>query len=51
MNTQTEVASIEVAKLVEDAIFWFEERTELLSDIAECEGNITLANNAGDDVK
>lgn len=38
MNTQTEVAPIEVAKLVEDAIFWFEQRIGALNDITECEG-------------
>ena len=43
MNTQTEVAPLEVAKLVEDAIFWFEQRIETLNDIAECKGGVVLA--------
>ena len=51
MNTQTEVAPLEVAKLVEDAIFWFEQRIETLNDIVECEGNVVLASNNGEETK
>lgn len=51
MNTQTEVAPIEVAKLVEDAIFWFEQRMEMLNDIVESEGYVVLAIADGDDKK
>lgn len=51
MDIQTEVAPIEVAKLVEDAIFWFEQRIETLNDIVECEGNVVLASNNGEETK
>ena len=51
MDIQTEVAPLEVAKLVEDAIFWFEQRIETLNDIVECEGNVVLASNNGEETK
>ena len=51
MNTQTEVAPIEVAKLVEDTIFWFEQRMEMLNDIVESEGYVVLASANGEDKK
>jgi hypothetical protein len=51
MNTQTEVAPLEVAKLVEDAIFWFEQRIETLNDIAECKGGVVLAPTNGEESK
>ena len=51
MNTQTEVAPLEVAKLVEDAIFWFEQRIETLYDIVQCEGYVVLASNNGEEKK
>ncbi|WOE42917.1 hypothetical protein [Acinetobacter chinensis] len=51
MNTQTEVAPIEVAKLVEDAIFWFEQRIDTLSDIAESKENIVIAKSIGDNLE
>ena len=51
MDIQTEVAPLEVAKLVEDAIFWFEQRIETLNDIVECEGNVVLASNNGEEKK
>jgi len=51
MNTQTEVAPLEVAKLVEDAIFWFEQRIETLNDIAECKGDVVLASTNGEESK
>ena len=51
MNTQTEVAPIEVAKLVEDAIFWFEQRIGALNDITECEGTVVLASKNGEETK
>ena len=51
MNTQTEVAPLEVAKLVEDAIFWFEQRIETLNDIAECKGGVVLASTNGEESK
>ena len=40
-----------MAKLVEDAIFWFEQRIETLNDIVECEGNVALASNNGEETK
>ena len=51
MDIQTEVAPLEVAKLVEDAIFWFEQRIETLNDIVQCEGNVVLASNNGEETK
>lgn len=51
MDIKTEVAPLEVAKLVEDAIFWFEQRIETLNDIVECEGNVVLASNNGEETK
>ncbi|AUT33940.1 hypothetical protein BFR69_00865 [Acinetobacter pittii] len=44
-NTQdkTACADLDVAKLVEDTIFWFEQRMETLNDIANSEGNVVLA--------
>ena len=51
MDIQTEVAPLEVAKLVEDAIFWFEQRIDTLNDIVECEGNVVLASNNGEETK
>lgn len=51
MDTQTESASIEVAKLVEDTIFWFEQRIETLNDIADCEANVILASTNGEESK
>ncbi|WPO67594.1 hypothetical protein SDC64_01195 [Acinetobacter haemolyticus] len=49
MDIKTEVAPIEVAKLVEDAIFQFEQRIEMLNDIVESEGYVVLASTDGDD--
>ena len=40
-----------MAKLVEDAIFWFEQRIETLNDIVECKGNVVLASNNGEETK
>ncbi|WP_151789987.1 hypothetical protein [Acinetobacter junii] len=51
MDIKTEVAPIEVTKLVEDAIFWFEQRMELLNDIIESEGCVVLAKAGSDDKK
>ncbi|WP_244939733.1 hypothetical protein [Acinetobacter guerrae] len=51
MDIQTEVAPIEVAKLVEDAIFWFEQRIEALNDIVESEGHVILASQNGSESK
>ena len=51
MDIQTEVAPLEVAKLVEDAIFWFEQRIETLKDIIECEGRVVLASSNGEDTR
>ena len=43
------IASLEVAKLVEDTVFWFEERIEILNDIVESEGQVVLASKTGED--
>lgn len=51
MNIQTEVASLEVAKLVEDAIFWFEERIETLNDLANSKEPIVLASGNKKDLE
>lgn len=51
MNMDTQTAPIEVAKLVEDTIFWFEQRIETLNDIADCEENVVLASTNGKESK
>lgn len=51
MDIQTEIAPLEVAKLVEDAIFWFEERIETLNDLAESKEPIVLASGSKKDLK
>lgn len=51
MDTRTESAPIEIAELVEDAIFWFEQRLEALNDIVESKGVVVLASNADDENK
>lgn len=50
-NTNTAFASMDVAKIVEDSIFWFEQRIEMLNDILEAKGTIVLANPDGTDLK
>ncbi|HEN9526049.1 TPA: hypothetical protein ACRZR3_001255 [Acinetobacter baumannii] len=45
---QTVSATQDIAKLVEDTIFWFEQRMETLNDIADCEGNVVLAGEGGE---
>ncbi|EHU1446253.1 hypothetical protein A1Z84_RS14440 [Acinetobacter baumannii] len=49
-NTQdkTACADLDVAKLVEDTIFWFEQRMETLNDIAGSVGNVVLAGEGGE---
>ena len=51
MNIQTEVAPLEVAKLVEDAIFWFKERIETLNDLANSKEPIVLASGNKKDLE
>lgn len=45
---QTACATLDVAKLVEDTVFWFEQRIETLTDIVNCEGNVVLAGEGGE---
>ncbi|MER8256021.1 hypothetical protein ABS250_16730 [Acinetobacter nosocomialis] len=45
---QTVSATQDITKLVEDTIFWFEQRMETLNDIADCEGNVVLAGEGGE---
>lgn len=46
---QTACAPLDVAKIVEDAIFWFEQRIETLNDIVGAEGTVVLASKNGED--
>lgn len=48
---QTVCAPLDVAKLVEDTVFWFEQRIEALNDIVESEGQVVLASKSGEDKK
>lgn len=53
-NSQTKTASCfqpDVAKIVEDAIFWFEDRIETLNDLSESKGRIVLAQENNEDIK
>ena len=43
------IASLEVAKLVEHTIFWFEERMEVLNDIIEAKGTVVLSSDNGEE--
>ncbi|MBN6515525.1 hypothetical protein JZM36_01470 [Acinetobacter pittii] len=45
---QTAFADLNVAKLVEDTVFWFEQRIETLNDIVNCDGNVVLASEGGE---
>ncbi|HGH3665251.1 TPA: hypothetical protein ACJK7M_001132 [Acinetobacter baumannii] len=45
---QTACATLDVAKLIEDTVFWFEQRMETLNDIADSEGNVVLAGEGGE---
>ncbi|KQD49268.1 hypothetical protein ECE07_03740 [Acinetobacter pittii] len=45
---QTAFADLNVAKLVEDTVFWFEHRIETLNDIVNCDGNVVLAGEGGE---
>lgn len=49
LENDTVSASMDVAKLVEDTIFWFEQRIEMLNDIIEAEGTVVLASSQGTD--
>ncbi len=48
---QTAFADLNVAKLVEDTVFWFEQRIETLNDIVNCDGNVVLAGEGGEKIK
>lgn len=51
MDDSTAYAPIEAAKIIEDTIFWFEQRIEALNDITECEGRVVLGSKNGEDIK
>lgn len=41
----------DVAKIIEDAIFWFEDRIETLNDLASSKEGIVIAIKGADDIK
>lgn len=51
VENDTASVSVDVAKLVEDTIFWFEQRIEMLNDIIEAEGTVVLASQKGTDTE
>lgn len=41
----------EAAKMIQDAVFWYEQRTGTLADIAGCDGQVVLASSGHENIE